>query len=81
MTTNPNNIYVTFDKIKDRTAKEIYLKQRGKVIWFTGISAPFENPEKPFIEVKNTNPDIDETVRKMLMKILPEIRFDPTQNL
>ncbi len=32
------NIYPTFDKIKDRQAKEIYLKQRAKVIWFTGLS-------------------------------------------
>ncbi len=33
-----NNIYVTFDKIKDRKEKEIYLKQKAKVIWFTGLS-------------------------------------------
>ncbi len=33
-----NNIHTTFDKIKDRRAKEIYLKQRAKVIWFTGLS-------------------------------------------
>lgn len=33
-----NHIYTTFDKIKGRNAKEIYLKQRGKVIWFTGLS-------------------------------------------
>ncbi|WP_217447582.1 adenylyl-sulfate kinase [Maribellus comscasis] len=32
------NIYTTFDKIKGRSAKEIYLKQQGKVIWLTGLS-------------------------------------------
>jgi len=32
------NIHTVFDKIKDRKAKEIYLKQRAKVIWFTGLS-------------------------------------------
>lgn len=37
-TSNPNNIYTTFDKIKDRSAKQIYLKQQGKVLWFTGLS-------------------------------------------
>jgi adenylylsulfate kinase len=33
-----NDIYTTFDKIKDRRAKEIFLKQRAKVIWLTGLS-------------------------------------------
>ncbi len=33
-----NNIHPVFDKIKDRKSKEIYLKQRAKVIWFTGLS-------------------------------------------
>jgi len=33
-----NHIHTTFDKIKDRHAKEIYLKQHAKVIWFTGLS-------------------------------------------
>jgi adenylylsulfate kinase len=184
MTSNPNNIYTTFDKIKDRNEKELYLKQHGKVIWFTGlsgsgkttlasllekrlfelnyfcqildgdnvrsginkilnfmncgiilicafisptneirdlvrnivgeddflevfvntpievceqrdpkglykkarkgeiknftgVSSPFEMPDNPFIEIENTNPDMDETIRSMLTKILPEIRFDP----
>ena len=34
-----DNIYTTFDRIKDRKAKEIYLKQRAKVIWLTGLSS------------------------------------------
>ncbi len=33
-----NNISPVFDKVEDRKSKEIYLKQRAKVIWFTGLS-------------------------------------------
>lgn len=33
-----NDIYTVFDKIKDRRAKQVYLKQNAKVIWFTGLS-------------------------------------------
>jgi adenylylsulfate kinase len=33
-----NNIHTVFDKIKGRQDKEIFLKQRAKVIWFTGLS-------------------------------------------
>ena len=38
MNPQENNIHTVFDKIKDRKEKEIYLKQRAKVIWFTGLS-------------------------------------------
>jgi adenylylsulfate kinase len=67
---------------EQRDPKGLYKKARaGQIKNFTGISAPFEVPQNPFLEVKNTTPDMDETVRQMLLKILPEIRFDPTQNL
>ena len=63
---------------EQRDPKGLYKKARsGEIKNFTGISAPFEAPENPFIRVDNTNPNMDETVRNMLMKILPEIRFDP----
>jgi len=62
-----------------RDPKGLYKKARaGEIKNFTGISAPFEAPEKPFIKVDNTDPDLDNTIREMLLKILPEIRFDPT---
>lgn len=65
-----------------RDPKGLYQKARkGEIKNFTGISAPFEIPDDPFIIVNNTNPDLDETVKTMLRKILPEIRFDPTLNL
>ncbi len=38
MTAINHNIHTVFDKIKDRKEKEIVLKQRAKVIWFTGLS-------------------------------------------
>ena len=63
---------------EQRDPKGLYKKARsGEIKNFTGISAPFEAPENPFIRVDNTNPNMDETVRNMLMKILPEIKFDP----
>lgn len=35
---NDNNIYPIFDKMLARTDKEQLLKQRGMMIWFTGLS-------------------------------------------
>jgi len=64
---------------EQRDPKGLYKKARaGEIRNFTGISSPFEAPETPFIRIDNTQPNTDETVRQMLMKILPEIRFDPT---
>lgn len=67
---------------EDRDPKGLYKRARaGELKNFTGVSAPFEEPENPFLEVDNSNPNIDETVKKMLIKILPEIKFDPLKSL
>jgi len=38
MSKTPENIFPVFDSILGRTAKESLLKQKAKVIWFTGLS-------------------------------------------
>lgn len=65
-----------------RDPKGLYKKARaGEIQNFTGISAPFETPDNPFIEIDNSNPNIDKTVTKLLKKIIPEIKFDPSTEL
>lgn len=67
---------------EQRDPKGLYKRARaGEIKNFTGISSPFENPESPFIEIINTNPDIDKTVHLMLEKVIPEILFDPSKLL
>lgn len=62
-----------------RDPKGLYKKARaGEIKNFTGISAPYEIPDNPFFVVDNTNPNMNDTVRFMTKKIVPEIRFDPT---
>lgn len=64
---------------EQRDPKGLYKKARlGEIKNFTGISSPFEVPDKPFLVVDNTKPDMGETVRMMLKSIIPEIKFDPT---
>jgi adenylylsulfate kinase len=63
-----------------RDPKGLYKKARtGEIKNFTGISSPFEAPKNPFISVDNTDSDMANTIREMLLKILPEIRFDPSK--
>ena len=64
---------------EQRDPKGLYKKARsGEIKNFTGISSPFEVPDKPFLVVDNTNPNMEDTVRNMTKKIIPEVRFDPT---
>jgi adenylylsulfate kinase len=67
---------------EQRDPKGLYKRARaGEIKNFTGISAPFELPTNPFLEIQNTDQNIDNTIKKMLRKILPEIKFDPLKNL
>ncbi len=67
---------------EQRDPKGLYKKARaGEILNFTGISAPFEHPKNPFIEVENTKPDMNTTVRELVQKIVPEVRWDPTELL
>jgi adenylylsulfate kinase len=64
---------------EQRDPKGLYKRARaGEIQNFTGISAPFEVPENPFLVVDNTKPNMEDTVRYMTRKIIPEVRFDPT---
>jgi adenylylsulfate kinase len=77
-------IYVStpLDICEKRDKKGLYKKARkGEIKNFTGISSPFEEPQNSFINVDNSDPDIDKTVNKMLEKLLPEIIFNPLQKL
>jgi len=67
---------------EQRDPKGLYKKARsGEIKNFTGISAPFEVPTHPFMAVDNTKENIDETVREMLKRIIPEVRWDPSEIL
>ena len=61
---------------EERDIKGLYQKARkGDIKEFTGISAPFEAPESPEIEIKTAQLSIDESVQKVLDYILPIIKI------
>jgi len=64
---------------ENRDPKGLYKKARnGEIKHFTGISAPFEIPENPFIEIDNSGTNLEKSVTYLLRKIIPEIKFDPS---
>jgi len=68
-------INASVDTCEDRDVKGLYQKARkGEIKNFTGISAPFEAPESPEIEINTAQLSIDESVQKVLDYILPIIK-------
>ena len=60
---------------ENRDIKGLYQKARRREIKdFTGISAPFEAPLNPEIEINTDQLSIDESVQKVLNYILPIIK-------
>ena len=61
---------------EERDVKGLYQKARKEQIKnFTGISAPFEAPKNPEIEINTAQLSIDESVQKVLDYILPIIKI------
>ena len=68
-------INASVDTCEGRDVKGLYQKARkGEIKDFTGISAPFEAPKSPEIEINTTQLSIDESVQKVLDYILPIIK-------
>ena len=68
-------INASVDTCEERDVKGLYKKARkGEIKDFTGISAPFEAPEYPEIEINTAQLSIDESVQKVLDYILPIIK-------
>jgi len=60
---------------EQRDVKGLYKKARAGVIKdFTGISAPFEAPLHPFLDIKTANKTIEQSVDEILTKVLPLIQ-------
>jgi len=68
-------INASVDTCEKRDVKGLYQKARkGEIKDFTGISAPFEAPVSPEIEINTAQLSIDDSVQKVLDYILPIIK-------
>jgi adenylylsulfate kinase len=55
------------DECEQRDVKGLYKKARaGEIPEFTGISAPYEEPEKPELVLRTHEQDLEECVRRVL---------------
>ncbi|OUN78356.1 adenylyl-sulfate kinase [Alistipes sp. An116] len=59
-----------------RDVKGLYAKaRRGEIRDFTGISAPFEEPDAPALRLDTSGRSVDECVDRLLERLLPAIEL------
>lgn len=64
------------EECEKRDVKGLYAKaRRGEIKEFTGISAPFEEPENPAIALDTSSLTLEESVNRLLDLILPKIKM------
>lgn len=71
-------IYVntSLEECEKRDVKGLYQKARkGEIKDFTGISAPFDAPENPSLEIKTEELSIEDAVQKLYNFILTKITY------
>lgn len=62
---------------EQRDVKGLYAKaRRGEIKDFTGISAPFEAPESPDLELRTDLDNLETCQAKLLQAVLPKIKFE-----
>jgi len=66
---------------KQRDVKGMYQKARKGIIkQFTGIDAPYEIPENPFIEIHTEKDSIEESIAILSSRIIPIIKTNLINN-
>ena len=64
------------DVCEARDPKRLYAKaRRGEIQDFTGVSSPFEPPERAEIELDTSQFDLEESVGRVLEYLLPRVKM------
>ena len=70
-------INTSVEECERRDVKGLYKKARaGEIKNMTGISAPYEAPQQPDIEIKTEETSIKEAVKQIIDHITPKLKLD-----
>jgi adenylylsulfate kinase len=68
-------IDASFDECAERDVKGLYKKAlKGEIKDFTGLDAPFDQPERPFLIIETEKLTIDESADLLYQKVIKKIR-------
>ena len=70
-------INTSVEECERRDVKGLYKKARaGEIKNMTGISAPYEAPENPDIEIKTEEESVEEAVQEIIEYITPKLKLN-----
>lgn len=75
-------VYVStpLEECERRDVKGLYAKaRRGEIKNFTGISAPFEAPTSPALDLDTSKLSLQESVERLLQLIIPKVSIEAQQ--
>lgn len=73
-------INTSVEECERRDVKGLYKKARaGEIKNMTGISAPYEAPEQPDIEIKTEDVSIEDAANKIVEYILPKLKIQSNE--
>ena len=68
-------INTPFDECEKRDVKGLYAKARaGEIKNFTGLDAPFEAPENPFLDIETVGRSVEDCAYQIYDAVLPLIK-------
>ena len=75
-------INTSLEECEQRDVKGLYKKARaGEIKNMTGISAPYEAPENPDIEILTKNKTVEEAVHDIMTYIKPKLKLEQWVNI
>ena len=70
-------VETSVEECERRDVKGLYKKARaGEIKNMTGVTAPYEAPERPDVHIKTENETIEQSVKKVLDYITPKLQLD-----
>jgi adenylylsulfate kinase len=68
-------VNTSFEECERRDVKGLYAKARaGEIKNFTGLDAPFEAPETPFLDVKTVGRSVEQCAKQIYDAVMPLIK-------
>ena len=69
-------VNTSLEECERRDVKGLYKKARaGEIKNFTGIDAPYENPENPDIEIKTEEENLEEAIKRIVLHLQDKLEI------
>ncbi|MDR9458475.1 MAG: adenylyl-sulfate kinase [Salegentibacter sp.] len=69
-------VNTSLEECERRDVKGLYKKARaGEIKNFTGIDAPYENPENPDLEIKTESENLEEAIKRIVLHLQDKLKI------